>query len=92
MNSVLVYSIICELANTGRIPSDGRQALFAATQQTLPFMLFPRFVLSLRELYAQELRGERGAGMSQSQHATTAHSVLFAGVSRNTDDMEIELS
>ena len=99
-NSVLAYAIICQLASTGRIPRDGRLVMYVAMQQTLPYMLFPRFVLSLREMYAQELQGRRGDGidsafgLGQSQHAASGHPVLFAGISRNTkgdDGMEMEM-
>ena len=98
-NSVLAYALVCQLASVGLIPGDGRAVLYVAVQQTLPYMLFPRFVLGLREMYAQELQGGRDGmdsvfGLSRSQHAGSGNPVLFAGISRNAerdDDMEIEM-
>ena len=95
MNSILAFAIICQLANTGRLPKDpGQQILCAAIQQTLPFMLFPRFVLSLRKLYARDIGNRRGDGLDSAFGLPTLTLMpIFVGTVRNVeqeDDIELE--
>ena len=60
MSSVVGFGLNCILVNAGLVPVDTWHAvLTTAVTQTLPFILFPRFVLNLRELYAQDLHGRR---------------------------------
>jgi len=58
---ILVFALFNVMANAGINTANGwLTILTSALQQIPPFTLVPRFILSLRELYARDLRGRRG--------------------------------
>ena len=61
LSSTLGFGLDVLLVAVRLIPADGWQVLTTVIQQTLPFTLFPRLVLSLRRLYMRDLEGRRGS-------------------------------
>ena len=63
ISSTLVHVITYLLSyGTSYIPVQWL-ILLAVIQQPLPFMLIPRFILNLREMYADDLQGRRGSNI-----------------------------
>ena len=62
MGSILIFAILYMLLSS-RMNTTGGQffLLIAVVQLVPPVTLIPRFILSLRELYACDLRGRRGS-------------------------------
>ena len=92
MNSILTFALINVLIFTGNVSMDGWRVIPLATIQYVPaFTLVPRFILSLRKLYARDLRGRRGNEIdtafsltSASNHgAAAASAIMFVFVSQS---------
>ena len=92
MNSILIYAVLNVLQYTARIPSDGWWILLTMLPQFIPtFIIVPRFILSLRELYACDIQGQRendtdtafGLTSASSQHAAAASAIMFAEAGQN---------
>ena len=70
---------------------DGWWILLSGMAQCIPaFTLVPRFILSLRELYAHDVQGRRGSDIDTAfgftttySHGATVTAVIFAGGGRN---------
>ena len=95
MISVLLFSLFTVLSNSGIQTPDGWLALVtAALEQIPPVTLIPRFVLSLRELYAQETRASNtdaafGFG-SEFGHGALRSPIQFADIRRGGSDEQGE--
>ena len=84
MNSILTFAIIAVLMFTGNVSVDGWQAILLGMMELIsPCVLVPRFILSLRELYACDLQGRRGSDIntafgftSGSGHGAVASTIM----------------
>lgn len=91
MNSVLTYALIDVLASTGNIPTYGWRIILIGTMESVPAItLVPRFILSLRKLYARDLRGRRGSDIdiafgltSGCSHGAVVSVIMFADARQN---------
>lgn len=62
--SVLLFTFIRLLAVSGKLPMGGWYLIPLFVLADIPvFTLTPRFILSMRELYARDSRGRRGSGV-----------------------------
>ena len=94
MNSMLPYPLINLLISTGDFPTNGWwQVLIGVVQYIAPFTLVPRFVLSLRELYARDLKGRVGGDIdtafgltSESGRGAALSAIKFAASAQNEGD------
>ena len=87
------------LAETGNLPLvDGwRIILFGSAQLIPPYTLVPRFILSLRKLYARDLQGRRGSDIDTAfgltpvfTHGADLSAIVFADDGQNKEE-EIEM-
>ena len=91
MNSILTFALVNVLMFTGNVSMDGWRVILLATIQYLPaFTLVPRFILSLRKLYARDLQGRRGSEIdtafgltSASGRGAVASAIMFADAGQN---------
>ena len=91
MNSNLVYALVNILSTTGKILTVGWEGvLFGMMDLIPPYTLTPRFILSMRRLYARNLRGSRGSEIdtafgltSASGHGVVASAIIFADAVQN---------
>ena len=96
--SFLAFSLFNVMANAGINTADGwLTILTSALQQIPPFTLVPRFILSLRELYARDLPGRRGGGIdtafglrSGSVYGAAEGVILFADARQSEAQEESE--
>ena len=60
------------------------------------FVLLPRFILSIRELYAQDVQGRRGEGidtgfgLSASSRSAVRTALRFADIEQNASEEDVE--
>ena len=93
MNRVLLFGLFSLLVCTGIQTADGWLTLVAAGLiQIPPVTLIPRFILSLRELYAHEIRVGNtdtafgfGSGFG---HGTVRSAIRFADVGEDENEDE----
>lgn len=85
------------LAATGKVGSALWQVIVSAIAEFVPmYTLTPRFIMSVRELYARDVRGghgegvDTGFGLSSSGRGAGGTGIVFADVERNEgmDDVE----
>ena len=94
MNSVLLFALFTLLSDAGIQTADGWLTLVAGgLEQTPPVTLIPRFILSLRELYAHEVQVGNidtafGFG-SEFVHGTVRSTVRFVDV-RQGEEIQME--
>ena len=95
---MLPYPLINLLISRGDFPTNGWwQVLIGVVQYVAPFTLVPRFILSLRELYTQELKGKVGGDIdtafgltSESDRGAALSTVKFAASAQNEGDDQDE--
>jgi hypothetical protein len=87
--SVLLFSLVNELAAWGNLTLAGWQLIVFALVQYVPmFALTPRFIMSIRELHAHDVQGRRGSGidtgfgLSSSSAGTGGIPIMFADAGR----------
>lgn len=89
MDSILISSLLSILYYS-TIPSDGFWQLLNVLEYVPPFTLVPRFILSLRALYARDLQRIRGGDIdtafgltSRSGYDVAASAIVFAEAGEN---------
>lgn len=94
MNSILIYALLNVLISEGIISINGWQVVLLGTMQIIPpCTLVPRFILSLRKLYARDLRGrfsgsniDTAFGLTTaSGNGTAASTIVFADGLQNEE-------
>ena len=91
MNSILTFALINMLGDTGNVPTDGWRVILLSTMEYIPpYTLVPRFILSLRKLYARDLRGRHGGDIDTafgfaptSTRGAAASVIMFADAGQN---------
>ena len=81
------------LVSTGNVSTDEWRILLLETMESIPtYTLVPRFILSLRALYARDLQGRRGSESnidiafgftSAFGHGVAASAIVFVGDGQN---------
>lgn len=90
MNSILISALLSMLFATS-VSVTGWQAIVLASMESIPpYTLVPRLILSLRKLYARDLRGGRGGNIdtafgltSGSGHGAAVSAIMFADGGEN---------
>lgn len=96
-HSIFLFSLINVLGVSGKLPADGWQAILLFLLAYVPlFTLIPRFIISIREMYASDTRGGRGDGidtgfglMSFGRDAGGT-AIVFADVGQNEGLEDVE--
>ena len=91
MTSILTYALIDVLFFTRNLSANRWSgALLAMMAYIPPYTLVPRFILSLRKLYARDLRGRRGTDIdtafgltSAPNHGAVTSAIMFADAGHN---------
>ncbi|KAF8442247.1 hypothetical protein L210DRAFT_1054374 [Boletus edulis BED1] len=80
-------NIIHGLAASGKLPLGGWRLMLLCVVQFVPlFTLLPRFIMSIRELYARDVQGRRGEGidtgfgLTSSDQEASETALVFVGV------------
>ncbi|KAF8553927.1 hypothetical protein OG21DRAFT_1509575 [Imleria badia] len=88
--AVFLFALIDLLAASGKLPAGGWQLYLLGILEWVPvYTLTPRFIMSIRELYARDVRGRRGEGIdtgfgfSSSGRGAGGTAIVFADVERN---------
>ena len=98
MNSILTSALVNILDNTVGIPTNGLLAILVWAIEGIPAItVVPRFILSLRKLYARDLRGRHGSDIdiafgftSASDHGAVASAIMFADGRQNEEEEQGE--
>ena len=95
--SILLFSLIDLLSLYGYVPTEGWQFDLLLILQYVPmFTLTPRFILSIRELYARDVQSRHGSGidtgfgLSSSGREAGGAAMVFAGVEQNEGLEDVE--
>ena len=96
--SVFLFAIINVLSALGKLPTAGSRLILLLIVELVPmYTLTPRFILSMRELYARDVQVGRvsgggidtGFGLSFSDRAGAT--MVFADVGQNEDIEDIRM-
>jgi len=98
LNSMLGWNVVNTLFAWGNFEPVGWQIIFIGFVETVPIAtMAPRFVLSMRELYARNVRGGRGHGIDTgfgfsalTGHGTSRSAIVFADSGRRNEDLDGE--
>ena len=98
MNSMLAYGLIDVLGSTGIIQAEGYAEIAMGIMELIPpFILVPRFVLTLRKVYARDLQGRRGSEIdtafglgSAVGRGAVASAIMFADAGENEGEVQGE--
>ncbi|KAF8554411.1 hypothetical protein OG21DRAFT_1508951, partial [Imleria badia] len=92
--AVFLFALIDLLSTLGYLATEGWPL---AVRCTMPmYTLTPRFIMSIRELYAQDGQGRRGGGidtgfgLSLPGHDEVGTAIVFADVEQNEGSVDIE--
>ncbi|KAF8548549.1 hypothetical protein OG21DRAFT_749256 [Imleria badia] len=95
--SVFLNALINLLRGSGELPMGGWQAVVFFILEYVPmYTLTPRFILSIRELYARDVAGRRGEGidtgfgLSLSGRDAVGTAMVFADVQQNGRSEDVE--
>ena len=95
-HSVFLFALINLLSVSGNFPTVGWLACLLTIVECVPmFTLSPRFVMSIRELYARDIQGRRdegidtGFGLLSSGRGAGGTAIMFADVEPNEEDIEV---
>ena len=80
MHSFLTAALINPRYSIVNIPQDGWWLLLGIAENTPPFTLVSRFILSLRKLYARNLRGRRGSNIDTAFGFTSGYGAAASGI------------
>ena len=90
MSSILTYTLVNVLIYAANIHAGGWTIMLLTLIQYIPaFTLVPRFILSLRELYARDLQGRQGGdidsafGLTLAPGHDAAGTIMFADGGQN---------
>ena len=89
--SIFLFALLDVLGITGRLPTGGWQLVVLFLLEYLPmYTLTPRFIISIRKLYAHDARGrcvggiDTGFGLSLDDHDIGGETaIMFADVEQN---------
>ena len=92
--SIVLFNIVNVLDVFGKAPTGGWRLLLLVALEYVPiYTLAPRFILSIREMYARDTRGRRegvdtGFGLGSSGRDATVQTMVFAAAAagRNGED------
>ena len=90
-HSVSVSNIINVLAASGWSPTGARLLVLGVLEDVPFFTLTPRFILSIREMYAHDVQGRHGSGidtgfgLSSSGRDAGGTAIVFADVEQDED-------
>jgi hypothetical protein len=91
-HSFFLFTLMNVLAATGKLGSALWQLILSAIVEFVPiYTLTPRFIMSVRELYARDVQGGRGVGidtgfgLSSSGRGTGGTGIVFADVEQNEE-------
>ncbi|KAF8553299.1 hypothetical protein OG21DRAFT_1485499 [Imleria badia] len=94
---IFLFNLLNMLSALGRFPAEGWQLILSLILNYVPiFALTPRFILSIRELYARDVEGRRGEGIdtgfgfSLSDRNTGETLIVFADVEQSGISEDIE--
>lgn len=98
MISIVAFSLLNVLISLGNIRTDGwRTMLIGMVQFIPPFVLVPRFILGLRQLYARDLQGRHANDIDTALGLTwasglnaVASTIMFADAGQNECEREGE--
>lgn len=98
MNSILAYALIDIMYYIATVPTNGWWIVLTVLPQSIPAVtLVPRFVLSLRELYARDVQGshERNidtafGAVSALHNSSALTEIVFADAGQNERPEENE--
>ena len=88
-DSILTFALVNVLVNAGDVPMIGWRAILAGVMNYIPaYTLSPRFILSLRRLYARDVRGGLGSDIDTAFGLTSlpgagASAIVFANGGQN---------
>ena len=95
-HSVFLFSLMDALGTSGKLPTSGWMVyLLGILEYVLVFTLSPRFILSIRELYAHDVQGRRGEGIDTGFGLSTGcgagrSAIMFADVEQNEESEHVE--
>ena len=90
-DSVFLFALVDILGTSGKLPTEGWQLLLLFILQSVPiYTLTPRFILSIRELYARDVQGRRSEGIDtefglslSGRGAASGTAIVFVDVEQN---------
>ncbi|KAF8553933.1 hypothetical protein OG21DRAFT_1603838 [Imleria badia] len=94
--AVFLYALVDTLAASGKLPTGGWQLVLLGILEWVPmYTLTPRFIVSVRELYARDVRGRRGEGIDtgfglSSGRGAGGTAIVFADVEQNEGSEDVE--
>ena len=95
-HSVFLFSFLNVLGASGKLPTGGWQLDLLTILQCVPiFTLSPRFILSIRELYARDVQGRRGEAIDtgfglSSGCGAGGTAIVFADVEQKEGSEAVE--
>ncbi|KAF8136545.1 hypothetical protein EV363DRAFT_1428926 [Boletus edulis] len=91
---IFLFNLMGMLTTSGKFPKEGLGMILSFILEYVPiFALTPRFILSIRRMYARDVEGrcgeeiDTGFGLSSSGHGAT---IVFADIERNGGLEDIE--
>ena len=91
-HGILVFSLINVLGVSGKLPTGGWQGILLFLLGYVPmFTLVPRFIVSIRKMYARGVQSgggggiDTGFGLSSSSRDAGGTAIVFADVEQNED-------
>ncbi|KAG9315358.1 hypothetical protein JVU11DRAFT_4503 [Chiua virens] len=95
--AIFLINFVDILSVSGNIPNSGWQPIFLYIVQFVPaYTLTPRFIMSIRELYASDLQGRRvggldtGFGLVSVSNGSIAGTTIAFAEAEQTEGMEVE--
>lgn len=92
LDSIQVFNLVLVLSTLGKLPTEGAGWIIATILQYVPLFTFtPRFVISMRELYAQDTQGrvsgvDNAFGLSALSGRDTFGTMVFAEVEQEQNE------
>ncbi|KAN0081320.1 hypothetical protein V8E55_008944 [Tylopilus felleus] len=92
LDSIQVFNLVLVLSTLGKLPTEGAGWIIATILQYVPLFTFtPRFVISMRELYARDTQGrvsgvDNAFGLSALSGRDTFGTMVFAEVEQEQNE------
>ena len=97
IRSIFLSILINVLGASGKLATAGWQIIALGIVQDVPmYTVAPRFILSIRELYARDVQGRRGEGIdtgfgfSLSDRGGVGTAIMFAAAEQNEGLEDVE--
>ena len=96
LHSIYLYNIVNVLAAAGGSPTGGWQLVLNVLETVPLYTLTPRFILSIREMYARDVQGRRGSGIDTGFGLSSpgcdagGTAIVFADVEQNERSEGVE--